>query len=108
MRQQGVTGRRNFRIVLADERSPRDGKYIERLGWYDPAGKDDKEFRLDMGRVAHWVGVGASISEAVTALVRRSAPDFLKELRQKKVVAVAKRRAKRKDRVKQTPPLPKS
>ena len=59
-----------FRIVAADSRSPRDGKYLEILGWYDPK-KAGKNFGINMERIAHWQGTGAQLSETVRSLVRR-------------------------------------
>lgn len=67
------TGTRNalcFRVVVMDDRSSRDGKAIEELGYYDPRGKNEK---LDLERYAYWVGVGAIASETVTAIADRQA-----------------------------------
>jgi small subunit ribosomal protein S16 len=69
-------GRRNrafFRIVAADARSPRDGRFIERLGTYDPVGTmgGDDPVRLDAERVTHWLGVGAQPSETVASILKK-------------------------------------
>ena len=64
-----------YRIVAADRRSPRDGRFIEQLGVYDPL-RNPPEVRLDPGRVEHWLAVGAVPSQTVKELigtVRRSA-----------------------------------
>jgi len=58
--------------VAADERSPRDGKFLELLGWYDPKLKGDDNFKLDQERVDYWRSKGAQMSETVASLVRRA------------------------------------
>jgi small subunit ribosomal protein S16 len=72
------TGGRNdacYRVVAADVRSPRDGKNLETLGWYDP-GANGKTYELKLDRIEHWVGVGAQLSDTVASLVKqaRNAP----------------------------------
>ena len=47
-----------YRVVAADRRSPRDGRFIEQLGVYDPL-RDPVEFRVDAERLDHWIKVGA-------------------------------------------------
>lgn len=59
-----------FRIVATDSRSPRDGRFIETLGWYDPK-KTGKNFGLDAERIAYWQNNGAQLSDIVRSLVRR-------------------------------------
>ncbi len=59
-----------YRVVAADSRSPRDGRFIEQLGVYDPL-RDPVEFRVDQPRLAHWLSVGALPSETVAQLLRR-------------------------------------
>lgn len=104
MRQQGYTGRQHFRIVVADSRSPRDGIYIEKLGWLDPFQEKEKEFKLDIPRLRYWVDLGAQMSESVQALVKKSAPEVLQELSQKKEKKLAKKRAQRKSTAKKARP----
>lgn len=96
MRQQGAKGRQSFRVVLTDARSPRDGEYKEKLGWYDPFGGEGKTYHLDVARIQHWLNLGACVSGRVKALVRRAAPEVLKELSAKKVARVEKQRTRRK------------
>ncbi len=65
-----------YRVVAADSRSPRDGRFIEQLGIYDPL-RNPAEVKLDSARIAHWLSVGAIPSQTVGELiqrVRRSAP----------------------------------
>lgn len=68
------TGAKNdacYRLVAADERSPRDGRNLEILGWYDPAAKGET-FSLKLDRVDHWLGVGAQISDTAASLVKKA------------------------------------
>ena len=96
MRQQGTSSRQRFRIVVTDERNPRDGKYVEKLGWYNPFGENDKNCFLDVPRLQYWVDNGAQVSDRVKSLVNRLAPEVVKEMIQKKVAKVEKKRVKRK------------
>jgi small subunit ribosomal protein S16 len=59
-----------YRVVAADTRSPRDGRFIEQLGVYDPV-RDPVEFRVDEQRLQHWLKVGALPSQTVSELLRR-------------------------------------
>ena len=63
----GSKKRPYYRIVVADARSPRDGKFIEKIGNYNPLlGKDDeKRIVLDAERAKHWLGVGAQPTDRV-------------------------------------------
>lgn len=63
----GAKKRPYYRIVLADSRSPRDGKFIERLGHYNPLLPKDHENRikLEAERIQYWLGVGATPSDRV-------------------------------------------
>ena len=58
-----------YRVVAADSRSPRDGRFIEQLGVYDPLRKP-VEFRVDAERLKHWLSVGALPSQTVGELLR--------------------------------------
>ena len=68
-------GRRHrsfFRLNAIDSRAPRDGKVLERLGWYDPASRDpDKQVDLKIDRIQYWLSVGAQPSETVADLLKR-------------------------------------
>ncbi|MCA9678157.1 MAG: 30S ribosomal protein S16 [Kofleriaceae bacterium] len=68
MSRQGSKKRPFYRIVAADKRRARDGRFIELLGTYDPR---TKAFRLDAERYAHWLSTGAQASGTVASLVRR-------------------------------------
>jgi len=66
-------GRRNrpfFRVVVADSRHPRDGRFIEELGHYDPL-KDPAEVEIDEGKVLKWLGEGIELSDTVRSILKR-------------------------------------
>jgi small subunit ribosomal protein S16 len=96
MRQQGASSRQRFRLVVTNSRNPRDGKYVEMVGWYNPFGETDKNYFLDMPRIQYWIDNGAQISDRVKSLVKRFAPDVVKQMTAKRVAKVVKRREKRK------------
>ncbi|MCQ2395089.1 MAG: 30S ribosomal protein S16 [Kiritimatiellae bacterium] len=77
MRRTGCKNHATYRIVAADERSPRDGKFLEILGWYDTAMKEDN-FKLDLERVDDWLKHGAKPSATVATLIRRARNPQLK------------------------------
>ena len=59
-----------YNIVVADSRERRDGRFIEKLGFYNPvAAEGDEGLRLAQDRVTYWIGVGAKPSETVTRLI---------------------------------------
>jgi len=58
-----------YRVVAADRRSPRDGRFIEQLGVYDPL-REPPEVRIDSDRLQHWLSVGALPSQTVGELIR--------------------------------------
>jgi small subunit ribosomal protein S16 len=60
-----------YRVVVADGRSPRDGKFIEEIGTYQPQKKGDNVV-LDLDRVNHWVSVGAQPSDTVASMIRKA------------------------------------
>ena len=68
-------GRRHrscYRLSVMDGRSPRDGRVIEELGWYDPEADDaDKQVNLKRERIEHWLKVGAQPTETVHDLLKR-------------------------------------
>ena len=96
MRQQGASSRQRFRNVLTDSRYPRDGKYMEKLGWYNPFAPNEKGYFLDVPRIQYWMDLGAQISDRVKLLVSKMAPDVVKAMTEKKVAKRAKTRAKKK------------
>jgi len=62
-----------YRIVVADSKSPRDGKFIEIIGQYAPrATEDSKKVNVDVARANYWLDVGAQPSDTVRSLLRRA------------------------------------
>ena len=70
MKRVGAKNTPVFRIVVADGRSPRDGKFIEEIGTYQPL-KKDNNVTLDLERVTYWVGKGAQPSDTVASFIKR-------------------------------------
>jgi small subunit ribosomal protein S16 len=60
-----------FRIVVADSRSPRDGKFIEEIGTYQPLQKGNN-FNINMDRAKYWVEKGAQPSETVASMIKKA------------------------------------
>lgn len=69
---RGGSKRRPFyHVVVTDSRSPRDGRYIERLGFFNPQARGQEEsLRIDNDRIAYWVSQGAQTSERVASLIK--------------------------------------
>lgn len=61
----GTTKRPYYHVVIADARSPRDGRFIEKVGTYNPQLEDDKRVTLVTDRVTHWLSVGAQPTDRV-------------------------------------------
>ena len=69
----GAKKRPFYQIVVADSRSPRNGRFIERVGFFKPIAQGNAErVRIDLDRVNHWVGQGASLSDRVASLVKEA------------------------------------
>jgi small subunit ribosomal protein S16 len=67
----GAKKRPFYHLVVTDSRNRRDGRYIERVGYFNPVGKDHEEnLRIDVERVAHWIGQGAQPSDRVASLLK--------------------------------------
>lgn len=72
LKREGTKDRPYYRVVVADSRSRRDGRYIESLGTYDPMKSGDDNFVLDLEKMTEWVGKGAKASETVRSLARKA------------------------------------
>ena len=72
MKRVGTKNTPVFRIVVADGRSPRDGKFIEEIGTYQPLKKDNNVV-LDLERAKYWVGKGAKPSDTVASFIKKAA-----------------------------------
>lgn len=105
LRQQGRHNRPFYRVVLTDVRSPRDGKYLESLGWYNPfETEQERVLSVESDRVQYWIGQGAEMSESVQSLLAKVAPAVVKNMRQAVVNRRAKALSKRKSRKKVASP----
>ena len=72
MARGGAKNRPFYNVVVADSRDARDGRFIDRIGFYNPlAGEYEAGFRIAMDRLTFWQGKGAQASDAVMKLVRR-------------------------------------
>ena len=71
MKRVGTKNMPVFRIVVADGRSPRDGKFIEEIGVYQPLQKGNN-FTLDLERAKYWVSKGAQPSDTVASFIKRA------------------------------------
>ena len=68
----GANKRPFYHMVVADSRRARDGRFIERVGFYDPKAPEGREaLRVSVERVRHWQGKGAKLSPTVTRLVKQ-------------------------------------
>ena len=86
-----------YNVVVADSRNRRDGRFIERIGFYNPMAKIGTEaLRIDNERVTHWKGHGALLSDSVNRLVKLHAkgPEAIVALKKKDADKVELRKAK--------------
>lgn len=69
----GAKKRPFYQIVVADSRSPRDGRFIERVGFFNPLAAGQAErLRVNLDRIDYWLGEGANLSDRVSALVKEA------------------------------------
>ena len=71
MKRVGAKNAPVFRIVVADSRSPRDGKFIEEIGTYQPLKKGDN-FNMDLERAKYWLSKGAQPSDTVASFIKKA------------------------------------
>ncbi|MBT3061020.1 MAG: 30S ribosomal protein S16 [gamma proteobacterium symbiont of Ctena orbiculata] len=72
----GAKKRPFYHIVVTDSRNARDGRYIERLGFFNPVAVGGEDgLRIDQARVEHWISKGAKPSERVAALLKQAAKE---------------------------------
>jgi small subunit ribosomal protein S16 len=71
MTRRGAKKKPIYRIVAADSRSPRDGKFLEMVGTYDPL-KSENNIRVDAEKVTSWIKKGAKPSQTVASLLRKA------------------------------------
>lgn len=70
LRRTGAHKKPNYRFVVADQHAPRDGRFIETLGYYNPL-TDPATIHVNEARTLHWLGVGALPSETAGSLLRK-------------------------------------
>jgi len=71
LRREGTKNRPYYKVVVADSRSPRDGKFIEIIGTYDPK-KPGHNSTLNVDRVEYWISEGAQPSDTVRSLIKKN------------------------------------
>lgn len=97
LRQQGRNNLQVFRLVVTDSRTPRDGKYLEMLGWYNPTiAEEDKKIEVKEDRIQHWLDQGAELTDNVRCLLKKTAPTIVRGQTEKLLAHKAKMATKRK------------
>jgi small subunit ribosomal protein S16 len=71
LKRFGTKNRLQWRVVVADAKMPRDGRFIEEIGYYDPLPKEEK-FVVKQERLDYWQKKGAQVSDSVKSLIKRS------------------------------------
>ncbi len=71
LRREGSLNNPYYKVVVADKHSPRDGKFIEMIGNYDPK-KTGNNSKIDLERVEYWVARGAQPSETVRSIIKKT------------------------------------
>ncbi len=71
LRRMGAKKAPFYRIVVADSRYPRDGRFIEEVGYYNPT-KDPVELKIDGDKVKEWIGKGAQPTDTVKAILKKN------------------------------------
>ena len=93
----GAKKRPFYHICVSDRRNKRDGRFIERIGFYNPIAKDTEEkIRFDTERYEHWVSVGAKPSDTVMMLLKRSkmSDEDIQKIEDNKLAQKQKRKEK--------------
>jgi len=70
LKRMGARKKPFYRIVVTDVRSSRDGKYIEKVGWYDPK-EDPSKTEIDKERVEYWLSKGVKPTETVCSILKK-------------------------------------
>lgn len=71
LRREGARNHPFYRVTVADQRSPRDGKFIELIGHYDPK-QEGENFAINLERAEYWLSVGARASQTVMSLINKA------------------------------------
>jgi small subunit ribosomal protein S16 len=102
LRREGALNRPYFKVVVADKRSPRDGKFIEIVGTYDPK-KRGMNSTLKLDRIEHWISKGAQPSDTVRSLIKKNKNP---EAAAKKAAAVETKKAAKPKALANSEPAP--
>lgn len=87
LKRVGKTKAPSYRVVVADSRSPRDGRIIENLGWYNPL-VEPSAIQIDAEKALNWLKEGAQPTDSVTSLLKRTG--ILDRFEQSKAAATTK------------------
>ena len=71
LRRMGAHKKPFYRVVVADSRYPRNGRFIEEIGTYDPMTSEDKQVSIDADAAKKWIGNGAQPTDTVRALLKK-------------------------------------
>ena len=71
LRREGSLNNPYYKVIVADQRSPRDGKFIEIIGNYDPK-KEGDNANIDLSRADYWIGNGAQPSDTVRSIIKKA------------------------------------
>ena len=71
LKRMGMKKKPFYRLVVTDSRNPRDGRFIEEIGYYNPV-SEPVEMKIDGERAKYWIGVGAQPTDTVRALLKKS------------------------------------
>ncbi len=71
LKRMGMKKKPFYRVIVADERSPRDGRFIEEIGYYDPM-KKPSDIKIDKEKALDWMKKGAQPTDSVRILLKRS------------------------------------
>ena len=71
LKRMGMKGKPFYRIVVADSRTPRDGRFVEEIGYYNPV-TDPAEVKVNVERASHWVKNGAQPTQTVKTLLKNN------------------------------------
>lgn len=99
LRQQGCNNRQTYRVVVADANSRRDGRYVEKLGWYLPY-LEENNCSIDAERMSYWLLKGAQMSDQVKALAAKNAPEAMQAFNKEKEETSKRRIEKKREKKK--------
>ncbi len=87
LKRMGAKKNPFYRLVVADSRSPRDGRFIEEIGYYDPT-KEPTVVKINEERAAYWLGTGAQPSDTARALLKKAGIISKKQVKAEEVQEV--------------------